>query len=43
MHPNATLKAFPFRRPPIHLREQIEIELERNVKNGVLEPVNSAL
>ena len=27
----------------MHLRTQIEKELERNVKNGVLEPVNIAL
>ena len=35
------LESFPFRRPPIHLRAQIEAELIRNVQNGVLEPVNT--
>ena len=43
VRPEAELKVFPFRRPPMHLRAQIEKELERNVKNGVLEPVNIAL
>ena len=32
VQPEADLKVFPFRRPPMHLRAQIEKELERNVK-----------
>ena len=43
VQPEADLKVCPFRRPPMHLRAQIEKELERNVKNDVLEPVNIAL
>ena len=43
VRPETDLKVFPFRRPSMHLRAQIEKELERNVKNGVLEPVNIAL
>ncbi len=32
VRPEADLKVFPFRRHPMHLRTQIENELERNVK-----------
>ena len=30
----AELNVFLFRRPPLHLRAQIETEMARNVKNG---------
>ena len=40
---DADLKTIPFRRPLMHLRKQIEVELERLVEREVLEPVNNAL
>ena len=43
VRPEADLKVFSLRRPPMHLRAQIEKELKRNVKNSVLELVNIAL
>jgi hypothetical protein len=43
VHFEAKFKVYPFRRPPIHLRARIEAELERNVKRGVLKPVDSAI
>ena len=43
LRPDADLKIIPFRRPPMHLRKQIEVELDRLVKREVLEPANNAL
>ena len=43
VRPDAQLKIFPFRRPPIHFQKQIEAELDRLVERGVLEPIDNAL
>ena len=40
---NASLKNFPFQKLPIHLREKIEAEMDRLVKGGVIEPINTAI
>ena len=42
LQPDAELKIWPSRRPPIHLRKAIEAELQRLVERGVLEPVETA-
>ena len=43
VRPDAQLKIFPFRRPPIHFQKQIEAELDRLAERGVFEPINNAL
>ena len=40
---DADLKIIPFRRPAMHLRKQIEVELDRLDERKVMEQVNNAL